>query len=239
MEILYTHSFYSVKDCKIEVFQGEIYLNPRNFKSLLRTIDTKSEVSEQTLFSLSHDLKMLVKNFVKIESKNPEYVELVLSQIETQEGVIICGYHYADKASRSTLHATSNTQVKLQTSQHVEAPMPSLILPNSASPGTIISREVRNIQWGLKNKMIPVQEIYGIKMFYPNLFPIDPSVYNYTLSKYNAFNAVFKTHLPQGVVIEERVLKEFVTRCYDNEFLHISNKEMVDGILSHKQSIDV
>jgi hypothetical protein len=63
--------------------------------------------------------------------------------------------HYSYVYNGNTIHATSNIPLKLDSSQNVDSPMPSLILEKSKNPGSIITAGAHKIISLNKTKIVP------------------------------------------------------------------------------------
>lgn len=153
-------------------------------------------MSDQEIFNLLHDMKMLNKNFSIYEAENREYVEMRLGRLITREGVAVPGFHYIYIECNNTIHATSNIPWKLEESQRIGHFINGLVLPSAKRPGTVLTENIKDF-WinDRKFKMVNAYEISSIKFNNRDLFTIPKTHLTYIEEKRSAFKKLFDQHL--------------------------------------------
>jgi hypothetical protein len=146
MEILYTHSFFLLKNCKIEVLNNVIYLNCFTQKKLLNDLLgpqlNNQLISRARVLTTVKNLQIAVKEFDKYEIKNQEYTSLNLIRATDITNKLIYSPHYAILRGDNTLHVTSKIPKFLLPCQRVSITMPSAITQKAHNPGSIITTGV-------------------------------------------------------------------------------------------------
>lgn len=208
MENLYISLYYTLKDRKIEVYSGNIYLNCFTIGKLLQSI--ARDVNDKNLLCKSLiDLRSIYKKIYEDEMKIKDpNVKLKHAIIETNEGSKISVPHYTYVDMGNTLHATSKIPNKLDKSQKVEIPLKSLMLPSAPNPGTIISEDVKKIVI-IKNgpyRLLPTLELAAILYGYPDLFNMDKDSFKYIYEKNYIFSSWMQLHFKRVDVNECKLL---------------------------------
>ena len=186
LEVYYSIQYNSLKESKIEVLNKEIYLNCISLGKMLNTLKINKYCPKQKIFDFLHDLKLANTNFKKYEENNKKYVKMFISTDSTDKNIIP---HYTYKERDNTIHSTSKIPIKITNFQKVESPMPSLIKKNASNPGTIVTREVKEIYVDdSRYKVVNEYEISSIKFNSIELFDLSNDMYKYMIIK----NSVYK-----------------------------------------------
>jgi hypothetical protein len=154
MEILYVSVYYPNRSKKIEVYDGEIFLNPKpHLMDLAQDLVKFKYVSSQTeCFDVMYDLKKAAANFHRYENKNKEYIKMKYTEAYDENDQIIYSPHLAYIEKKSTsIHATSTSPKKLRIIQTLDAAMPSAITEHAQNPVTVITWGISKIKESTKH----------------------------------------------------------------------------------------
>lgn len=232
LKILYHQLFFKIREHKIEIFNKNIYINCYTIGKLI----TKAiKLPNQKIFNFLHDLKLASIDFNKYETKNPKIVELELSKIITQENTCLPNYHYTYKENNNTIHATSNRIFKIEDSQKIDIPIPKLIKPGAKNPGTIITKDAKEIIGTKKLIWIPEHQIASIQFNHLDIFNISNPNYEYIQNKKRVFKNILIIYLNNEWT--EEFLSELTTDCYSHNLINTDNKTIIEEIKHYKDDI--
>lgn len=144
---LYLYNYDRVKNLKIEFKDKHVYLNCKSTKDLITLVLRHNPgAAPEECLKIIKNLRNHMTELKKYESTEKERVEFCLAKITNGDGTEIPLKHFCYQTSLKALddekvlfHATSNTNVKLCDNQKVALPLPELIKPGSAAPGTILT----------------------------------------------------------------------------------------------------
>ena len=223
LEILYYHSYYEVKELKIEVLSGEITLNCNTVGKLMREI--YSGHNELAVIKAIMSLKDASEEFRTYELKNQQFVKVTGAGLKTKEGTIINNPHYVYQENNYTMHATSNIEIKLDNSQFSDVAMGSFIKKGAQNPGTIISDGAKISFWTKNSKLIPMYEINALKFNKIEIFDLNFDSYKYIYDKNLIYKQIMLSHLGY---VNEKLAKELTANYYTNNLSIITREEILE-----------
>lgn len=242
-KILYYTSYFLLKDCKIEIFNKNIYLNCRSVGKLLKHTKCQKFETEE-LVNFLKALKTLCVRYYAIEINSPKLVELPLAKIKLKEGFIINPLHYTHQEGDHSLHATSNIPKLLFPSQKATIPMISLVKKGALNPGTLINLNSLVSKVGSNAKIISAYELENVKRGYEEFFKLDRDIAAYLAEKDAAYRELFRNHLGFENLISDdltdidTLFKELTGNAYTNIFVNISDSELWQEVLNFKNDPD-
>ena len=226
LEILYYHSYYQLRYSKIEVLNREFTLNCFTFNKLIVKIKHKN-IGKQEMFNLFWDLKEASKDFDRYELNNQQYVKMISGGIITEENVRIKVPHFIYEENNSTIHSTSNIDIRLENSQSKCIPMPSFIKPGAKNPGTIISVKSKIYSVTGAYKIIPMYELNLIKFYNIEIFDLSCEYEKYIKEKQGIYIDILRSHLNN---FDDVLVRELTGNLYTNAFSNLSNKDIIDEL---------
>jgi hypothetical protein len=189
---LYYGDLLSVENFKIEVLDGKIYLNCMTVGKICRVILVENpSIPKEKFIKGMISMGNKAKIFDNLE-KDKERVELNLIKAFDENGNMIFSPHPGYYENFSTIHATSNTIFETKKCQVVDVAMPSLVLRNATSPGTVITTNVCSIQKSSRSMSAPVSELDAIKYNYPDKFYLNKEKFDRIYTRDKTYEELIK-----------------------------------------------
>jgi hypothetical protein len=231
--LLYSDIYYDINNKKIEVYDGKIYINCYTIARILKTIDARS-FDEKNLYLFLKEIRQASVEFSKHESKSAK-VEIKQALFKTKEGTEIPAHFYYQE-SKNILHSTSRLPEKLDKSQRIDVPMPSLIKKGAQNPKTIISRDVSDITNTGRTMMIPPHEIGFILYNNLDIFTLKPGDIAYNYNKNYIYNSIMQAYLKR---IDEDLCRELRGNLYSYILNNSNDSDLMKEIGNFKKNYDV
>lgn len=232
LKFLYFNSYSLIKECKIEILHGRIYLNCFTICKLLNKLGAH-HIPNEKIHELLTDLQSAAKKFYAYESENRLVSELRLGQQTTHEGIKIPKFHYIHYENNNTIHSTSKIPIDLLPSQISSVAIEELVKPNAKNPGTVISTNIQHISYFDKSIFVSTYPLETIKICHTNFFNINNNIINYNYDKKcTYYNIIHKHVYPLNSF--ENVLNELCTNCYNIVLLHSSHENFLFDIYNFK-----
>ena len=232
VEIYYVNLYYILKNCKIEFLNGKVYLNCYTIGKLITELKIIKNFPRQDLYNLINDLKLASHNFNEYEIKNQEYIEIKRTMAFDKDQKIIYNYHYAYIENKNSIHGTSRLPLKLEPSQKIDSPIPSLIKENAKNPGSIITSNIHSLKQDFKYHVIPKYEIYALKYNHLELFDLSKEEYKYIYEKNNIYCEILRNN----DINSSSILKDLRTNNYSNILLNSTNKNILAEIEAYNDN---
>ena len=238
--VLYYQSFFLLKNCKIEVFNGKVYLNCDTVGKLARALTNLSNGDKHKVFNSLIDLQRAAVNFENYEREFKEPAELKYSQVRDTSGYIIFKDHYAYKEGGSTMHATSNMPRDLTSNQRADVAMPNLITRWAKNPCTIITTNIGRIFTTTKSLWVQICELNSIK--YDNMkdFSLNPKELLYMTEKNKIYIDILKSNFNRNFTTNDDLVKVLRVNQYRMALLNATNKDFnheINAIAKEKENI--
>ena len=228
LEIYYTDLYYILKDCKIEVFNRKIYLNCNTLGKLLLELNCKN-LTKQQIYNGIREIQAGQKNFYDYEKNNQEYAELDKIIAKDRNNKIIYTPHYAYIEKNNSIHGTSRVPHRIQDSQQIDLPLPSLILETAQNPASIITPNVYSIQKMPNRVWVPTYELFSIKYNHLNFFDLSKEDYKYQYEKTNIFREIL---LNNKFSTNSKLINSLRTNLYAHVLLNSSSKDISEAVES-------
>lgn len=228
LEIYYTNLYYLLKECKIEVFNRKIYLNCNTLGKLLFELNCKN-LTNQQIYNGVREIQAAQKNFYDYEKKNQEYVELDKVIARDRNNKIIYTPHYAYVEKNNSIHCTSRISSKIQNSQQIDSPLPSLVLETAQDPASIIKPNVYNIQKMPNRVWVPTYELFSIKYNHLSFCDLSKENYKYQYEKTNIFHEIL---LNNKFSTNSKLITDLRTNLYAHILLNSLSKDISEAVES-------
>jgi hypothetical protein len=222
---LYYEDLRSVENFKIEVLDGKIYLNCMTVGKICRVILVENpSITKEKFIKGMISMGNKAKIFDNLE-KDKERVELNLIRAFDENGNMIFSPHPGYYENFSTIHATSNTIFDIKKCQVVDVAMPSLVLRNATSPGTVITTNVCSIQKSSRSMSAPVSELDAIKYNYPDKFYLNKEKFDRIYTRDKTYEELIK---------DNKIIFTYKDKKYRVRLLNLSEKEELDTLRRKK-----
>lgn len=216
---LYFNSYWSIKNCKIEILNKKIYLNCFTLGKLTKHIlKNNSLITEKKFIEGMNMLKKQAVEFNKFEKEN-EQLKIIQALDENNKPLYKPHYGWYEKST--TAHATSNIPTNLRLTQYKDVPLSDLIKRGAKNPGTIITTEVNKTLILTKAKIVKKVDIESIKYSYPELFTQDKYFHGYIEAKHQTYENIVREYFLLAKNIDPLLIKELRTNNYS--FVLITN----------------
>ena len=220
---IYYKVYFKINKLKIEVLEGEFYLNCSTLGKLIVKINP-SMLNENKIFELINELKLLSIKYNKYEM-NDEPIKMMRMGFKTQEGnIIIPHYGYFEK---NIIHATSNVKITLTSTQKIALPFPNLIKEGAKSPGSIITDAPLEVYSDDKFKMISKEELSSVVYDHLDKFDLPKENYKYISDKDYSFRYVFQMYNKN---INENLISELRCNFYSEALINADNEDILGAI---------
>lgn len=227
---LYYKLYFILKELRIEVLSGKIYLNCFTLGKLLRYTNLHKTETEKA-FKLLMELKKISEDFANHESKLG-YIEFNRMSIETKEGNKIW-LHYGT-GRRNTVHQTSFVPKILSESQIASNSFTSLIKEGSKNPGSIITIEPKIIKIDSKTKPVPYGEFCSAIYEYLDKFEIPEEKYQYIKEKVYRYEYVLQIYTKN---VNPELVKQLRCDLYNHALLNSSEEDIINELDKWKYDI--
>ncbi len=229
LDVLYYHSYYQLRYAKIEVLNGEITLNCNDLTKLISKVLNKH--NSEKVVNLILSLKDASSDFSKYELENSEYVKMISGGIVTKEGTSVKMPHYLHEEKGYILHASSNIDVNLDSSQFSDVSMGSLIKKGAKNPGTIFSENAKISFLTRNHKLIPTFEMSALKFNHLEIFDLSNERYKYIYNKDLIYKSIMLSYLGY---VDNNLAKELLANYYTNALNCATLEDIINEINSHK-----
>lgn len=184
-------SYWNLKNCKIEVLDGKIYLNGYNLIKFYSNF-SKCNVDKQKILSACLRLQEVLIHYQRKESESRKIALKMIAAFD-KNGKILWKNHYGFVMGSNSIHATSNVPSHIpekyellnteEFAQWADIPMPSMVTAKSTNAGSIISVNVYSINEYSREKYIPEIELHQILFNNHKFFDVSDDVLDYFWEK--------------------------------------------------------
>ena len=220
---MHARIYYLNKDNKIEILNGNIYVNCFSIKTLLSVSSLKNDtVNSRYIYVKS--IKAYCEKWCAIDRRKYKPVEFNLAQIILREGIKISTPHYTKQINDFSIHCTSRVP-DLESSQVSTNAMPSGIKDGSKNPGSIVSFGIKGYIKVGKGILIPEIELRSA------IQDID----NITFEKCPYINEkdveLREILLKYNETLNRKLLLDIRGGCYDNVLENMTDVDIWNSLM--------
>ena len=225
LEVLYYDMYYKLQHSKIEIYSRKIYINCYNISKLLTQISNKN-TSKNDLFNFLKKLRDITMDLDRKE-KDFNRVKMIMGVLETDEGSKTKIPHFMFVQDKNTIHMTSKVPKNLDPSQERDMPISSLILTNSSDPGTIVSKNVRDIRLLQKSTLVKNTDLMSIMIKHPDKFYMDPSSIEYMYERQYLYDSLLQSFFNK---VDRTVSRELGSGLYTHIIINSTDMDLLREI---------
>ena len=220
---MHARIYHLNRDGKIEVLNGNIYVNCFSIKTLLSVSNLKNDTMSSRYIYVK-TIKAYCEKWSIIDRRRYKPVEFNLAQIVLKEDIKIKVPHYTKQINGFSIHCTSKMP-NLEGSQISTNAMPSGIKDGSKNPGSIVSFDIKGYKKVGKGILIPEIELRSAIQDIDNL-PFEKCPY------INEKDVELKEILLNyNETLNKKLLLDIRGGCYDNVLENMSDVDIWDNLM--------
>ncbi|CDW79080.1 UNKNOWN [Stylonychia lemnae] len=226
LEKYYCGLYREAKWTKLEVLDGEIYLNGFTLAKCIAEARLKGSLTKNEAFNLMKGLKERIEVFDKIEVEK-KMVRVERGLITGVKGERSISPHYTYEEKGNTIHGTKNTNFIAWPSQRIQEPMSSFYLENAKRPGTVITSDVGKFSGDGAYMWVEKNEISMIKYLNQDIFSLNTEDFKIAKDKHDSFLELFLSWNLPG---RGKLVTQLSNNLYRGPFMSASDGDIIDAI---------
>ncbi len=231
---LYLDNYYLNKYNKIEIYNGEIYLNCFSLIKLLNCSKLKNK-SPDAVARYVMELKDYCSRWSELDKNRFNMIEFKLSHIKLKEGIYIGHPHYTVMYKNLAIYPTSNGSFKLEDSQILLSAMPSAIKNGAKNPKTVISADIKEIKMKDNILCIPETEFNSTLCDVIDIYGLKESRCEYTYKKDMQLREIFLRHTNYTEEDSRIIRGEIRGGCYNYILINLNDNDLFKEILYYSK----
>lgn len=236
---LYYRNYLPFKNSKIEILNGNIYINCYTYGKFIRGLEhSASDIPREKFILFIKELINLLSKQYNMELNEKEIIELRASKMYHNDECISKHPHYSYIQDNVSLHSTSNINFDLHPSQILGNPMLSMITHNAINPGTVITTSP-DIRYTNSKMPISKREVELFMYSHPDKFKLSCSSIEYIYEKQYAIDSVVLKYYSHSGILNSTLISHLRSNLYTDTLINLNDSNISDGYDTIKDSSSI